>query len=81
MRKQDLSFSKIAEFLSNIGAPTKTRRKKWHPEVVRQIFLDHSGCAFESDIDDKEEKALLARSTNNMTSSRSFRPSDPSTPV
>ncbi len=41
MRNNGLSFPKIAEFLSGMGVPTKTRRKKWHKEVVRQIYLAH----------------------------------------
>lgn len=39
MRNEGISFPKIARFLSGAGVPTKTRQKKWHPEVVRQIYL------------------------------------------
>lgn len=39
MLNDGISFSKIAKFLTGAGVPTKTRRKKWHPEVVRQIYL------------------------------------------
>ena len=42
MRNDGISFLKIAKFLSGAGVPTKTRRKKWHPEVVRQIYLQNS---------------------------------------
>ncbi len=41
MRNDGISFPKIAKFLTGAGVPTKTRRKKWHPEVVRQIYLQH----------------------------------------
>lgn len=39
MRNDGISFPKIAKFLTGAGVPTKTRRKKWHPEVVRQTYL------------------------------------------
>jgi len=42
MRNDGISFPKIARFLTGAGVPTKTRRRKWHPEVVRQIYLQHS---------------------------------------
>jgi len=42
MRNDGISFPKIAKFLTGAGVPTKTRRKKWHPEVVRQVYLQNS---------------------------------------
>ena len=42
MREEGLSFRQIADFLTKVGVPTKTRRKKWHKEVVRQIYLTWS---------------------------------------
>ncbi len=39
MRKEGLSFQKIADFLSEIGVLTKKRRQRWHCEVVRNIYL------------------------------------------
>ena len=41
MRNNGISFPMIARFLTGAGVPTKTRRKKWHPEVVRQIYLNN----------------------------------------
>lgn len=42
MHNDGLSFTKIADFLTAAGVPTKMRRKKWHPEVVRQICLNNA---------------------------------------
>lgn len=42
MQKDGLSFTKIAKFLTAAGVPTKMRRRKWHPEVVRQICLNNA---------------------------------------
>ena len=42
MRDDGLSFSKIAKFLGGVGVPTKMRRKKWRPEVIRQICLKNT---------------------------------------
>jgi transposase len=39
MRDDGMSFPKIARFLSKVGIPTKKRGHKWHPEVVRQIYM------------------------------------------
>src|SRR5262249_13389227 len=41
MRNDGISFPQIAELLGGWGVPIKTRRKKWHKEVVRQIYLAH----------------------------------------
>lgn len=40
MHNDGLSFAKVAKFLTAANVPTKMRRKKWHPEVVRQIYLN-----------------------------------------
>jgi len=42
MRDDGISFPKIAKFLSGAGVPTKKRRKKWHPEVIRQIYASNA---------------------------------------
>ena len=42
MHRDGISFLKIAKFLTGAGVPTKTRRKKWHSEVIRQIYLNNS---------------------------------------
>ncbi len=39
MRKEGLSYDKIAAFLSKIQVPTKKKGQKWHHEVVRLIYL------------------------------------------
>lgn len=43
MRDDGISFPMIAKFLTGAGVPTKTRRMKWHPEVVRQMYLNNAG--------------------------------------
>ena len=41
MHNDGISFPKIAKYLTGAGVPTKTRRKKWHHEVVRQIYFQY----------------------------------------
>jgi len=41
MHNNGISFSRIARFLTGAGVRTKTRRKKWHPEVVRQLYISN----------------------------------------
>lgn len=46
LREQGLTLRQIARFLDQIGAPTKCRGRKWHPEMVSRILqagsLEHS---------------------------------------
>lgn len=41
LRDGGMSFDKIAHFLTKMGVPTKTRRKKWNGGCVRVIYLRH----------------------------------------
>ncbi len=38
MRRRGLSYRKIAELLTDMKVPTKTGKKKWHNNVVREIL-------------------------------------------
>ena len=42
LRQDGLSFDRIAARLTQLGIPTKTRRKKWNGGCVRAIFLKKS---------------------------------------
>jgi len=42
LRRDGLSFDKIAAVLTRVGVPTKTRRRKWNGGCVRAIYLRHS---------------------------------------
>ncbi len=42
LRQDGLSFDKIAERLTQLGIPTKTRRRKWNGGSVRRIYLARS---------------------------------------
>ena len=41
LRDGGMSFDKIAHFLTKMGVPTKTRRRKWNGGCVRVIFIKH----------------------------------------
>lgn len=41
LRDGGMSFDTIAHFLTKMGVPTKTRRKKWNGGCVRVIYLRH----------------------------------------
>jgi hypothetical protein len=41
LRHDGLSFDKIAERLTQLSIPTKTRRKKWNGGCVRAIHVKH----------------------------------------
>ena len=41
LRADGLSFDAIAERVSQLGVPTKTRRLKWNGGCVRTIYLRH----------------------------------------
>lgn len=41
LRHDGMSFDKIAQVLTKVGVPTKTRRKKWNGGCVRAIYLRH----------------------------------------
>ena len=38
MRSEGMSLRKIAQFLDQIGVPTKCRGKAWHPQMVKNIL-------------------------------------------
>jgi len=42
LRRDGLSFDKIADRLTQLGIPTKTRRKKWNGGCIRAIILRHA---------------------------------------
>jgi hypothetical protein len=53
LRQDGLSFDKIAERLTQLGVPTKTRRKKWNGGCVRAIYVKHDRCC-DSDLPGRE---------------------------
>jgi IS30 family transposase len=45
MRAQGMSLRQIAQFLSQIGVPTKCRGKSWHPEMIKRILVNETSEA------------------------------------
>lgn len=41
LREDGMSYDKIASFLTKMGVPTKTRRRKWNGGCIRVIYLRH----------------------------------------
>jgi hypothetical protein len=41
LRDDGMSYDKIASFLTKLGVPTKTRRRKWNGGCVRAIYIRH----------------------------------------
>ena len=58
MRDQGMTLRQIAQFLSQIGVPTKCRGKAWHPQMVSRILLAGEVKAYD-----------LGKSTNNDSGS------------
>ena len=38
LREDGLTYRRICELLTDMGAPTKNRYGRWHPEMVRRIL-------------------------------------------